>query len=58
MELSFVLEVTSVTVVVLKVFEGPIAIGEGYPLLVLFGLKGPSSLGVKAVTAGRVNLGH
>ena len=58
MEFSFVLEVTSVTVIVLEVFEGPIAIGNFYPLLVLFGLEGPSSLGVETVTAGRVNLGH
>ena len=58
MEFSFVLEVTSVTVVVLEVFEGPIAISNFYPLLILFGREGPSSLGVKAVSAGRVNLSH
>ena len=58
MEFPLVLEVASVAVVVLEVFQRPITIGNLYPLLVLFGFESPSSLGVKAVSAGRVYLGH
>ena len=52
MEFPLVLEVAGVAVVVLEVFQRPITVGKGYPLLVLFSLEGSSSFGVEAVAAG------
>ena len=58
MELPLVLEVADVAVVVLEVFQGPITIGDGDPLFILFGFESPSSFRVETVSTGRVNLGH